>query len=104
MTNRDSTDFLDDILEYIDRIERFTDGLSFDEFKSDERTICAVVNCIEVIGEATKHIPESTKSKYPEIPWKDMAGIRDRIIHGYLKSILKSYGKRQLRSFLKSSR
>jgi uncharacterized protein with HEPN domain len=43
----------------------------------------AVVRALEIIGEATKRLPESLRNKYSEIPWKDMAGMRDRIIHGY---------------------
>jgi len=44
-----------------------------------------VTKCIEVVGEATKHIPDSIREKYPDIPWNDLAGIRDRLVHGYCK-------------------
>jgi uncharacterized protein with HEPN domain len=44
-----------------------------------------VTKCIEVVGEATKHIPDSIREKYPDIPWNDLAGIRDRLVHGYFK-------------------
>jgi uncharacterized protein with HEPN domain len=44
-----------------------------------------VTKCIEIVGEATKQIPDSIREKYPEVPWRDMAGIRDRLVHGYFK-------------------
>ena len=57
-------------------------GYGFDEFANDPKTVIAVTKCIEVVGEATKHIPDSFKTKYQEIPWRDMAGMRDRLVHG----------------------
>ncbi|MEI8002935.1 MAG: HepT-like ribonuclease domain-containing protein [Methanothrix sp.] len=44
-----------------------------------------MTKCIEIVGEATKHIPSSIREKYPEVPWREMAGIRDRLVHGYFK-------------------
>lgn len=61
----------------------FTDGMSYDDFNSDEKTLYAVIRCIEVIGEAVKRLPEDFRDSNPEIPWKAMAGMRDRLIHGY---------------------
>ena len=63
----------------------FTRDMTFDEFKSDKKTVLSVTKCIEVVGEATKHIPDQIRERYPEIPWRDMAGIRDRLVHGYFK-------------------
>ncbi len=63
---------------------QFTEDMDFDEFANDPKTVIAVTKCIEVVGEATKHnIPDSFKTKYQEIPWRDMAGMRDRLVHGY---------------------
>lgn len=67
----------------MERIETFTTGMSYDNFVSDEKTHFAVIRCVEIIGEATKHIPDSIRHKYPEIPWKDMAGMRDKVIPFY---------------------
>ncbi|MCK5735625.1 MAG: DUF86 domain-containing protein [Spirochaetaceae bacterium] len=61
----------------------FTSGISLNEFKQDEKTQYAVIRCLEVIGEAVKRIPEVFRERYPSIPWKAMAGMRDRLIHGY---------------------
>jgi uncharacterized protein with HEPN domain len=57
-------------------------GYSFEEFAEDEKTIIALVKCIEVVGEASKRVPEEVRSKYPAVPWRDMAGIRYRLVHG----------------------
>jgi len=57
--------------------------MSYDEFKEDKKTIYAVVQAIEIIGEATKKIPKSIREKYPEAPWKKMAGMRDKLTHKY---------------------
>lgn len=83
MTERDVGDYLQDILEKIESCERFTEGMDFDQFVSDEKTIFAVNHALEIIGEATKHIPEEVRKEYPFVPWRKMAGIRDVIIHAY---------------------
>ncbi len=62
---------------------RRTDGLDYDTFISDETLCRAVVRSLEVIGEASKNIPPDFKSKYQLVAWKDMAGMRDRLIHHY---------------------
>ena len=68
----------------MDKATSFIEGMSYDEFKSDDKSIFAVIRAIEIIGEATKHIPDDARQKYPEIPWKDMAGMRDVLIHDYI--------------------
>ena len=57
--------------------------MGYDEFVCDRKTVNAVVRSIEIIGEATKNIPESLKNKHPQIPWKKMSGMRDKLIHEY---------------------
>jgi len=80
---RDPRLFLQDILLCLERIERYTGGMSFREFAADEKTVDAVIRNFEIIGEATKNVPESIRSRYPAIPWRDMAGMRDKLIHAY---------------------
>jgi uncharacterized protein with HEPN domain len=80
---RDSRLYLDDILDAIEKIEKYVNGLTFEEFSQDSKTVDAIVRNFEIIGEATKHIPAETKGKHPRIPWKMMAGTRDKLIHEY---------------------
>ena len=80
---RDSRLYLDDIFDAIEKIEDYVEGLSFEEFSADSKTVDAIVRNFEIIGEATKRIPLETKEKYPQIPWKMMAGTRDKLIHEY---------------------
>ena len=72
-----------DIFEAVEEIEEFTRNLTFDEFTKNKMAIRAVTMDFAIIGEAAKNIPLETKRMYPQIPWRQMAGIRDKIIHGY---------------------
>lgn len=76
-------DYILDILSSIQEIEEFTKGLSFEEFMKDRKTVNAVIRSLEVMGEAAKRIPPEIRSKHPEIPWKYIAGMRDKLIHEY---------------------
>jgi uncharacterized protein with HEPN domain len=80
---RDYRLYLDDIQASVEKILKFTQGLSFDEFSADNKTFDAVVLNLQIIGEATKHIPDSVKEKYPDVDWRRIAGLRDVIAHGY---------------------
>lgn len=85
---RDYRLYLEDIFEALTRIEKYVSGLSFKEFSKDTKTIDAVVRNFEVIGEASKQIPDSMRDKYQEVPWKDMSGMRDILIHKYFEIAL----------------
>ena len=85
MKERDYGTYVEDIIEHMTYAEDFIKNLTFEEFAKDKKTILSVTKCIEVVGEATKHIPDAIRDKYPEIPWRDLTGIRDRLVHGYFK-------------------
>ena len=80
---RDYSLFLKDILAAIESIQSFVAGMDFESFLDDDKTVSAVVRKFEIIGEAAKQIPEDVRGRYPMIPWKEMAGMRDRLIHFY---------------------
>lgn len=72
-----------DILEAIERIERYTQKVSLAAFSENEEKIDAVVRNLEIIGEAARHIPQTVRVKYPEIEWRKIIGLRDILIHEY---------------------
>ncbi len=80
---REFKDYLLDMVYSIERIEKFVEGFDFEKFRQDEKTIFAVIRAFEIIGEAVKNIPAKIKSKHKEIPWKIMAGMRDKLVHEY---------------------
>ncbi|MBI5388787.1 DUF86 domain-containing protein [Candidatus Woesearchaeota archaeon] len=80
---REYGDYIQDISDSIQEIFQFTKGMSFKEFKEDKKTINAVLRSLEVMGEAAKNIPDTLRKKYPKIPWEEMSGIRDKLIHEY---------------------
>ena len=76
--------YIHDILQNMRDAEEFIRGMSREQFEADKRTLNAVLRSIEVIGEAAKHVPENIRARYPNIPWKEMAGMRDKVIHFYM--------------------
>jgi uncharacterized protein with HEPN domain len=75
--------FVEDILEVMDKIERYTKGLSYETFVKNDMAIDAVIRNLEIIGEASKNLPEDVKEKYPDIPWRRMIGLRNIAVHEY---------------------
>jgi uncharacterized protein with HEPN domain len=82
-TNRVVDDYLADIIEAIGDIRSFVDGLNYDAFSTDKKTVNAVIRSLQVIGDAVKKIPVELRQEHPGIPWREIAGTRDKLIHEY---------------------
>jgi len=80
---RDMRLYVEDILESIAKIEEYTKGMTEDDFYENTQVQDAVLRRLEVMGEAVKHVPQKMRGKYPEIPWRKIAGMRDVLIHAY---------------------
>jgi uncharacterized protein with HEPN domain len=81
--DRDIRDYLNDIIDSIEDIWSFTKDMSYKDLESDKKTLYAVIRCLEIIGEAVKKIPKIVREKYPEVPWKEIGGMRNKLIHEY---------------------
>jgi len=75
--------FLDHILECIDLIENYSEGIAEAELMKSVSLQDMIIRRIEIIGEAVKNLPDDLKREYPEIPWRDIAGLRDIVVHQY---------------------
>lgn len=80
---RDCKVHLEDILEACGKILKYTESISFQEFSSDSKTIDAVIRNLEVIGEAVKKVPEDIRQMDPKVDWRNIAALRDILIHEY---------------------
>lgn len=80
---RELRDYLNDILQMTENIQDFTKGMSCKDLENDKKTLFAVIRCLEVLGEAIKKVPKSIREDYPKIPWQEIAGMRDKLIHEY---------------------
>jgi len=83
MSERADGDFLRDMQEAVRRIRAYTEAMAYDQLLTDIKTQDAVIRNLEIVGEAAKNISTQLSSKYPNIPWKGMAGVRDGLIHHY---------------------
>ncbi len=82
-------DYINDVLDAMTKAQGFLQDIPYDEFIKEDKTQFATVRAIEIIGEATKNIPPSVRKKYPQIPWRDIAGMRDKVVHEYFGLNLK---------------
>lgn len=85
MSERSYLDFLDDILESIRVIEDYVEGMTYEEFKEDRRTVDAVVRNFEVIGEAASNLPEELKDRHETVEWRGVVNFRNVLVHDYFR-------------------
>jgi uncharacterized protein with HEPN domain len=109
---KDDQAYLTHIMQAISKIEEYATGVNKEKFKTQSLIQDGIIRQIEIIGEATKNISNKTKEKHPRIPWKDIAGMRDKLVHHYFgvdidavwKTVKKDIPalKKQLRKVAKS--
>src|SRR5262245_30813510 len=83
MSRRATPLLVDDIWEAIEKVERYVAGLDHDTFIKDDKTIDSVVRNLEIIGEAANRLPEDFRTQHPEVEWRKIVGLRNRIVHDY---------------------
>jgi uncharacterized protein with HEPN domain len=81
---KDDTIYLEHIEDNLKRIILYASGISREAFLENIQLQDACIRQIEIMGEATKRVSDSFKERHPEVPWKDMAGMRDKLIHDYI--------------------
>jgi uncharacterized protein with HEPN domain len=82
-SKREYTDYLRDMLDASTKAIRFVEGVNFEAFSRHEEKVFAVIRAFEIIGEAAKNIPKSMRERYGDVPWDDIIGMRNKVIHGY---------------------
>jgi len=83
MANEDL--YLKNIIESIGKIERYIDGFDEQKFQADDKTQDAVIRQLEIIGEAARLLPDEIKEENPQVPWRDISGMRNHLVHRYFK-------------------
>jgi uncharacterized protein with HEPN domain len=93
MSRRATPLLVEDIWEAIEKIQRYVAGLDHDTFIKDDKTIDSVVRNLEIIGEAANRLPEDFRAQHPEIEWRRIIGLRDRIVHDYFNIDIGLFGR-----------
>ncbi len=81
--SRDALLYLEDIQSSCNKVMRYVEGYTVQEFLRDDKTFDAVIRNLEIIGEAAKHLPHDLTARHPDIPWRQIAGMRDFLAHVY---------------------
>ncbi|MDJ0598305.1 MAG: DUF86 domain-containing protein [Crocosphaera sp.] len=83
MTKRELTEYLNDILMAINQIQKLTEQKKIESFKNNSVNFSAIIQSLVIIGEAVKNVPNDVRDSYPHVPWKAIAGMRDKLVHEY---------------------
>lgn len=97
---RDFIQYLSDMLESTNKGISFVKGFTLSIFRDDEKTQFALIRAIEIIGEASKKVPKDVKNEYSEIPWREVSGMRDKLIHDYFGVNVDVVWKLQKKTYL----
>lgn len=76
-------DFLADMLEALSKAGQFVEGMTYEQFAKDDKTVYAVTRALEIIGEASKRVPAEVREQHKNIPWREISGMRDKLTHDY---------------------
>ena len=88
-SNREYTDYLQDILDAVTKARQFVKNVEFEAFSANDEKVFAAIRALEIIGEAAKNIPKSIRGRHKEVPWEDIVGMRNKMIHDYFGVDLK---------------
>jgi uncharacterized protein with HEPN domain len=86
--DRDVGDDLADMARYAETAVRLVGGLTLEELQADERTSLALERAVEILGEAARRVPQDWRGRFPDLPWREMVGIRNRLAHAYFATEL----------------
>lgn len=74
---------IEDMIEAIERIQKYTHGMSYEQFAADTKTVDAVVRNFEILGEAARHVTSEIQKSHPELPWSKICGMGNLLAHEY---------------------